>query len=189
MASTEEMHAEYVAQAAKNINFEFIPALLYRQVDKTTNVPELNWKQDMSGFPPDDPRAQGYHIGHFHAKLIRKFSDVNKSSVYLVLVFEENTFEGFLHPDYEVYISMETDAFTKYRVTYNPKTEKLELERLAENVTVELHSVAEMKRLLASIPDDYHIGVTIGGIYPPCEVTGIKVNPETKRVMLVYGTP
>jgi hypothetical protein len=189
MASTEEMHAEYVAQAAKNINFEFIPAMLSRPVDKTTNVPELHWEQDMSEFPSDDPRAMGYHIGKFHAKFVRKFSDVNKSHIELVLVFEENTFEGFLHPDYQVIINMETDAFTKYRVTYNPKTEKLELERLAENVTVELHSVAEMKRLLANIPDDYHIGVTIGGINLPCEVTGIKVNPKMKRVMLIYGTP
>ena len=44
------------------------------------------------------------------------------------------TFEGFLHPDDKVRIDMNKDAFTKFRVTYDPKTEKLKLDRLEENV-------------------------------------------------------
>ena len=55
----------------------------------------------------------------------------------LVLTFEEMTFEGFLHPDDKVRIDMTKDAFAKFRVTYDPKTEKLKLERLEENVKIE----------------------------------------------------
>ena len=46
--------------------------------------------------------------------------------------FEEGTFEGFLHPDDKVKIDMTKDAFTKFHVTYDPKTENLKLNRLEE---------------------------------------------------------
>jgi len=130
MTSSEEMHKEYVEQAEKNINFEFVPASL-KFDGKHYNIPELHWEQQCKNVPQDDPRAFGYHVGCFRARF-----ELNTDTRWfdtLVLTFEEMTFEGFLHPDDKVRIDMTKDAFTKFRVTYDPKTEKLKLDRLEEN--------------------------------------------------------
>ena len=96
MTASEEMHKEYVEQAAKNIDFVFVPALL-KFDGKYCNVPELHWEQSMKPYPQDDPRAFGYHIGNFSARFERN-PDTHRLDT-LVLTFEEGTFEGFLHPD------------------------------------------------------------------------------------------
>ena len=54
MTSSEEMHKEYVEQAAKNIDFVFVPASL-KFDRKYCNVPELHWEQSMKPYPHDDP--------------------------------------------------------------------------------------------------------------------------------------
>lgn len=54
MTSSEEMHKEYVEQAAKNIDFVFVPASL-KFDGKYCNVPELHWEQSMKQYPHDDP--------------------------------------------------------------------------------------------------------------------------------------
>ena len=78
----------------------------------------------MEPYPQGDPRAFGYHIGNFSARFER--NHVTHRLDTLVLTFEEGTFEGFLHPDDKVEIDMTKDAFTKFHVTYDPKTEKAE---------------------------------------------------------------
>ena len=133
MTSSKEMHKEYVEQAAKNIDFVFVPASL-KFDGKYCNVPELHWEQSMKQYPHDDPRAFGYHIGNFSARFERN-PDTHRLDT-LVLTFEEGTFEGFLHPDDKVKIDMTKDAFTKFHVTYDQKTEKLKLNRLEENVKI-----------------------------------------------------
>ena len=133
MTSSEEMHKEYVEQAAKNIDFVFVPASLKFE-GKHYNIPELHWEQECKGVPQDDPRAFGYHVGCFRARF--ELNHETRRLDTLVLTFEEMTFEGFLHPDDKVRIDMNKDAFTKFRVTYDPKTEKLKLDRLEENVQI-----------------------------------------------------
>ena len=133
MTSSEEMHKEYVEQAAKNIDFVFVPASLKFE-GKHYNIPELHWEQECKGVPQDDPRAFGYHVGCFRARF--ELNHETRRLDTLVLTFEEMTFEGFLHPDDKVRIDMKKDAFTKFRVTYYPKTEKLKLDRLEENIQI-----------------------------------------------------
>lgn len=120
------MHEKYVAEAAKHINFDFVPSKLYDPDTIGKNVEALSYQQEVE-CDPDDPRFFGYHVGRCHAHFrIAACTGL----VELVITFEECTFEGFLHPDSRVIINMDTDADTNFRLTYDADTERLVLTRM-----------------------------------------------------------
>jgi hypothetical protein len=122
----KEMNAEYLAEAAKHIDFTFVPAKLYKPDMLGKRIDELTYEQHVD-CPPDDARAFGYHVGMTRAHFDQSPSTGN---VQLVITFEECTLEGFLHPDSKVVIDMEKDANTMFHLTFDPNKGKLILDRV-----------------------------------------------------------
>lgn len=122
----KEMNAEYLAEAAKNIDFTFVPAELYKPDMLGKRIEELTYKQHVD-YQPDDARTFGYNVGMTRAHFDQSPST---GTVQLVITFEECTFEGYLHPDSKVVIDMEKDANTRFHLTFDPKKGKLVLERV-----------------------------------------------------------
>ncbi len=124
--TAKEINAEYVAEAAKGVDFTFVPSKLYRPDRLGKAIDELIYEQKVD-CPPDDPRALGYGIGMTRAYFNQ---DPKTGKLRLVITFEECTFEGFLHPDSKVVIDMEKDANTRFHLTFDPKKGKLVLDRV-----------------------------------------------------------
>ena len=122
----KEMNAEYLAEAAKNIDFTFVPAELYKPDMLGKRVDELTYEQHVD-CPPDDVRAFGYNVGMTRAHFSQSPS---LGKLQLVITFEECTFEGYLHPDSKVVIDMEKDANTRFHLTFDPTKGKLVLDRV-----------------------------------------------------------
>lgn len=142
----KEMNAEYLSEAAKNIDFTFVPAKLYKPGMLGKYIDELTYKQHVD-CPPDDARAFGYNVGMTHAHF-RQSPSTGK--LQLVITFEECTFEGYLHPDSKVVIDMETDANTRFHLTFDPKKGRLVLDRVKPHIM----TVGELVEDLKKYPND-----------------------------------
>jgi len=144
--TAKEINAEYVAEAAKGVDFTFVPSKLYRPDRLGKAIDELIYEQKVD-CPPDDPRALGYGLGMTRAYFNQ---DPKTGKLRLVITFEECTFEGFLHPDSKIVIDMEKDADQTFHLTYDPKKERLVLERVKPKVL----TVGELIEDLQKYPTD-----------------------------------